>query len=161
MANQTVVFDLQTLGEFATVLVDADGEYVCLYNGRSHIPLRLVSGSLLRGAVTLDLVIDDANATAQLQTLLRFRSLRERGRFGAWLHRPEARARQWIRQLRAFDGLSAGANDREIAAELFGRRRAEKEWRDRDGSMRSAVRRLVAIARRNVAGGYRDLLRAK
>lgn len=152
-------FDVCSLAKFAVVLSDPTGEYLSLSNGMSRITLRLICGSFLDGPVSLDFIIADARASAQIQALTRFRSLRQRGKFGPWLHRREVRTTRWIRELRTFDALTAGASVRDIAAALFGEQRAREQWRDRDGSLRSVVRRLVSVARRNVAGGYRDLLR--
>lgn len=152
-------FDIAGVAHFATVLRSGDGERLTLSNGISRISLHLIEGSVLAGPVALRFVIDDARAPMQVRTLLRLRALRERGAFGAWLHRPEPRARRWIHQLRAVDALVAGASDRDIASALFGSARVTLEWSDRDGSLRSAVRRLIAAARRNLAGGYRDILR--
>lgn len=151
-------FDIRALGSLAFVLCDQADERVSLSDGMSRIGLRLIDGTLLDGPVGLRFVIDDARASPQLQTLARFRALRERGRFGAWLHRPEVRARRWILQLRAFDALCAGFGERDIARVLFGQQRTQDQWHDRDGSLRSAIRRLISTARHNVAGGYRDLL---
>lgn len=152
-------FDVLSWKRYAVVLLDLAGEHLTLSDGMSRIALRIVEGTLLDGPADLRFVIHDRRASSQLRTLARFRALRQRGVFGAWLHRPEPRARRWLMQLRLLDALGAGASEREIAGVLFGRRRAQDDWRDRDGSLRSALRRLIAAARHNVAGGYRDLLR--
>lgn len=154
-------FDLRAFRSLAVVLCELAGERLSLSDGMSRIGLRLIEGTLLDGPVSLTFLIDDDRSSSQVQTLARFRALRERGRFGAWLHRPEARARRWILQLRAFDALGSGVGERDIARVLFGQERTQDEWNDRDGSLRSAVRRLISTARRNVAGGYRDLLRGE
>lgn len=152
-------FDLGAWTRFAVVLLDRAGEHLTLSDGMSRIALHVLEGTLLDGPADLHFVISDGRASSQLRTLTRFRALRDRGLFGAWLHRPEPPARRWTMQLRALDALSAGASERDIAGGLFGQQRAENEWRDRDGSLRSKLRRLIAAARHNVAGGYRDLLR--
>ena len=153
------LFDIGRLARFATVLRDSDGEErVSLSNGIQRIGLCLLEGSVLDGPVALRFVIDDARLGAQMIALSRFRALRERRAFGAWLHRPETCAPRWIKQLRAYDGWEQGASDREIALALFGRDRVADAWRDRDNSLRSAVRRLIAGARRNVIGDYKTIL---
>lgn len=157
-ASRCVGFDVRSFGLFAVILKDPTGERLSLSDGMSRISLRLIAGDFLNGPVNLDFIISDARATAQILALNRFRSLRHHGSFSAWLHRRAQRAARWIRQLRAFGALSAGASERDIAVVLFGEQHTHQQWRDRDGSLRSAVRRLVSAARRNVAGGYRDLL---
>lgn len=153
-------FDVRLLGAFAMILKDSPGERLSLSNGISRIDLRLVAGSFLDRPLSLQFLISDAKAQAQVEELHRFRSLRQRRAFGTWLHRREPRAWRWIGQLRAYDALIAGASERDIAEAILGHQRICQEWRDRDGSARSVVRRLVAAARRNVAGGYRNLLSA-
>ena len=150
-------FEVRKFSALAVILVDATGERLALSDGFSRVSLRLVGSSILDGPVNLNFVVAEARAAAQLQTLARFRALREGGAFGAWLQRPPVRANRWIRQLRAFDALTVGASERDIASTLFGIERIDQQWSD--GSLRSTVRRLVSAARRNVAGGYRDLLK--
>jgi hypothetical protein len=61
--------------------------------------------------------------------------------------------------LRAHDGASSGATQREIAAELFGGRARDPRWRVREPSIRSRVQRLVRGGNMMAEGGYLALLR--
>ena len=69
----------------------------------------------------------------------------------------------WYRKLNealvALDGYQAGASQREIAAVLYGRARAEAAWRNGDFSFKQRVHRAVAKGRALSAGGYVALLR--
>ncbi len=149
---------VSALRGYATVLVEGGNERLSLSDGLHRLQLKIVEGSLLAGPVSVEYRIAGQAAAAQMRTLERLIALRRRGRFGAWLNRPEPRAKRWVRQLRALDALGEGATGRDIAIGLFGRERTDLEWRDRDSSLRSEVRRIVASARRTVNGGYRDLL---
>ena len=60
--------------------------------------------------------------------------------------------------LRARDALAAGADQREIAAELLSAEADEPRWRSRSPSTGSRAQRLVRGARRMSAGGYLQLL---
>lgn len=99
------------------------------------------------------------SAEPPLLTLRRFLALCRTGDFSRSLHRRETRARRWIMMVRAHDALIAGADQRQIAREIFSRSVAEPCWRSRESSVRSQVQRLVRSARRFASGGYRSLLR--
>ncbi|HVI06006.1 MAG TPA: DUF2285 domain-containing protein, partial [Sphingomicrobium sp.] len=68
-------------------------------------------------------------------------------------------ARRHILQLRAFDALSDGANQRTIAFELLDRDAAKLRWRIEDPSLRSRAQRLVSDARQSISAGYLGLLK--
>ena len=58
--------------------------------------------------------------------------------------------------LRAFDGATSGASQRDIAAVLFGDRAVREDWEA--GFLRTRIQRLLSGARTMVQGGYRQLL---
>jgi hypothetical protein len=60
--------------------------------------------------------------------------------------------------LRTWDGLAAGADQRQLAEVLLSRSAGGPRWRAREPSVRSQVQRLVRSARAFAAGGYRVLL---
>ena len=60
--------------------------------------------------------------------------------------------------LRVHDALAAGANQREIAEELFGPAARAPRWRSEASTIRSQVQRLVRGARSMMDDGYRLLL---
>lgn len=89
-------------------------------------------------------------------SLRRLCQLYRQGRLVKALYPKEQRARRWIELLRAWDGLQAGACQREIAAALFGERAAAQDgW---ETGCRSRAQRLVRVARRMVGGGHFALL---
>ncbi len=92
--------------------------------------------------------------------LLRLCQLYRQGRLVKVLYPKEQRARRWIDLLRAWDGLHTGAQQREIAAALFGERAAAQDgW---ETGCRARAQRLVRVARRMVGSGHFALLsRAK
>jgi hypothetical protein len=61
--------------------------------------------------------------------------------------------------LRAYDGIVAGAAQREIAALLLSSEAGRERWRVEAPTVRLRVQRLVRSARAMAAGGYLSLLR--
>lgn len=157
--DHDATFDVKRFERQAVILDDGERERLSLSDGQSRIRVDLLAGSFLGGPVALRFVIaDDRRAPSQIKALTRFRALRQRGLFGRWLNRPEPHARRWIDQLRAYDGLNAGASERDIAFVLFPGRYNIDDWRDGGASLRSTVRRLTVSAKRMVGGDYRGLL---
>lgn len=154
-------FDLERLGFLSTVLTTAEGrEHLLISDGLRTIRVDVLAGTLARGPVQLRYLLSGfASAERPLLTLRRFLALWRRGRFSLLLHPREARAKRWLMMLRAYDGLAAGADQREIAETLLSRVAGEPRWRSGAPSVRSQAQRLVRGARRMAAGGYFDLLR--
>jgi hypothetical protein len=71
--------------------------------------------------------------------------------------RPDRMALLHMRALQAFDGLGAGASQREIARHVFGDESVAKSWNP-DSELRAQVRHLIRRARALVSGGYRSLV---
>ncbi len=152
-------FDPRRLGDLVRTLASGHATQVLLSDGLRCIRLDVMQARLA-GPVTLSYRLQGlASVEAGLRTLERFLFLCRRGDFSPALHRPELRARRWILELRAQDALAAGADQRTIAAELFGSTVLKPAWRTREPSVRSRVQRLVRSARRMSAGAWRQLLR--
>ncbi len=129
-------------------------------DGFHRVRIDILDGTVLAGPVRLRfLVTDDERASVQILALQQFHALRRRGVFGRSLHPPEPHAAHWIRQLRAFDAVESGASERVVAMTLFAGRFSDEGWRTGEKGVRSAARRLIATARRMVAGDYLKLLR--
>lgn len=137
-----------------------EAEHLLLSDGLHAIRLDGPRGAFGSGPVCLRYSLEGlASAEAPLLTLRRFLVLCRTGNFSRSLHRREVRARRWILMLRAHDALVAGADQRQIAGELFSRSVVEPCWRSRESSVRSQVQRLVRSARFLAEGGYRAMLR--
>lgn len=127
-------------------------------DGVHHLQLAVAMGSVLEGPVSLHFLLPGfQHIEAQILTLRRLCHLRRFGRFPRRLYPPERRAGRWISMLRAWDGLQAGASQREIAAALFGEHAVREDWSA--GYLRTRVQRLFRGAEKLIAGGYRALLR--
>src|SRR3546814_14899309 len=60
--------------------------------------------------------------------------------------------------LQAYDGMLAGASQREIATTIFGEEHVCADWEA--GYLRTRVQRLIRTAEKMIAGGYRVLLQS-
>lgn len=151
--------DLERMGDLARIIVENGAEHLLLSDGLRSIRLDGPSGVFTKGPAFLRYSIEGLiSAERPLLTLRRLLALCRTGQFSRSLHPREVRARRWIMMLRAYDGLEAGADQRQIAKELFSSSVSEPRWRSRESSVRSQVQRLVRSARRLAAGGYRRLL---
>lgn len=153
-------FDIARFGDRAVLITDGHGrELVLLTDGVGEIQLDVRGGTLAAGPVRLRYRVEGlAHVDAKLRTLTRLSALCRLGRFPKSLFPPETAAAKWANALQAFDGMTAGASQREIAAVLFGERLVREEWNGRSDFLRLRVQRLLAYARRMVDGGYRSLL---
>jgi hypothetical protein len=153
-------FDISGLDELASVRRSDGAERLLLSDGAHSIRLDLLSGTLLEGPALLRYRIAGLVGTAgPLLALRQLLTLSSTGSFSRHLHRPERRAARWVLVLRAFDAMSAGADQRTIAEALLDRRAGLARWRIAEPSLRSRAQRLVREARRMASGGHRDLLR--
>lgn len=151
-------FDLSQCGVAATVVRRAECEHVLLRDTRSAVRLDVLSGTLLDGPVRL---FHDFAGTGEggpvIAALRRFLFMRETRRFpDRSLHSTQRRLRQ-ITALRVHDTLVQGASIRDVGVMLFGTQRIDNEWADE--ALKSQCRRLIALARTMVSGGYLSLLR--
>lgn len=153
--------DLFDLGRFRglATLISGEREHLLLSDGLRAIRLDGAPGTFTGGPATLCYRIAGLQRAAQpLLTLRRLLALARSGRFSRTLHPPEARARRWVLQIRAWDALAAGASQQEIARELLCTSLGGPGWRVREPSFRSRAQRLVRSARLLAAGGYREFL---
>jgi hypothetical protein len=134
-------------------------EHLLLSDGIRTLRLDGQPGTSADGPVCLRYMLQGvARAERPLLTLRRLLALCRGGSFPRSLWRREPRARRWILMLRAWDTLTAGADQREIAQELLSPTAGVPRWRSRESSVRSQAQRLVRSARGFAAGGYRALL---
>ena len=153
-------FDPDRLHGLARIVAAHGRESLLISDGLRSIRLDGPPGGFTSGPVCLRYRIEGlASAERPLLALRRFLALCRTGRFARSLHPRDVRARRWILTLRAYDGLVAGADQREIAQMLLSRSVAQPRWRSRESSVRSQVQRLVRSARAFAADGYRQLLR--
>lgn len=153
-------FRFADLAGLATLITDGDRHHLLLSDGLRAIRIDAAGDSPAAGPVHLRYRLSGiVSAEAPLLTLRRFLALVRTGEFSRSLHLPEARARRWLLILRAYDGLTAGADQREIAEVLVSEAAAEPRWRSRSPSLRLQAQRLARSARRMAAGEYRTLLR--
>lgn len=159
--NEPDLFNLDTWAANAALVSGGQGdEHLLLHDGRHHIHLHVVAGTLREGPVALSFDIRWSDRFDHaLGTLRRFLHLCRFGELrpgGGWSDRISPRA---IAALRVYDALGQGASIRDIGIMLFGKDRVDAEWRDPGESLKSQCRRLVASARRMAGGAYKDLLR--
>jgi hypothetical protein len=152
--------DVQQMHGIFRMIADDDNEHLLLSDGFRAMRLDGPPGLFSTGPVCLCYSIEGlVTAERSLLTLRRLLALCRTGHFSRSLHRREARARRWIMMLRAHDAMAAGADQRQIAEQLFSNSVVEPGWRSRESSVRSQVQRLVRSARRLAAGNYLALLR--
>ena len=154
------VFDLERLAAITTLVMAANGrEHLLISDGFQAIRIDVLAGTVAAGPVELRYRLAGfASAERPLQTLRRLVALWRTGRFCRSLHPRDTRARRWILMLRAHDALAAGADQRDIAAELLSAEAGERRWRSHCPSLRSQAQRLVRSARRMASGGFFELL---
>lgn len=160
LANGCDEFDLARMPLAPTIAVSADGrQHVSLTDGFRRIRIDVTSGSILDGPVRLHYQLAGIEGIEpKLLTIQRLLALIRLGRFARGLEKPEPRAARWVAMLRAYDALSEGASQREIASVLFGERRVQAEWRQDSDSLRLRIQRLVRSGETLVRGGYKALL---
>ena len=153
------LFDLARFSALARIVTDEAADRLLMSDGLRSVRIDAEPGTFGGGPVHLNYELGGIiSAEPPLLTLRRFLALARTGGFSRVLHPAERRARRWILLLRAWDGLGAGADQREIARVLLSRSAGEPRWRSREPSVRSQVQRLVRSARAFARGGYRRLL---
>lgn len=153
-------FNLLSVPHAVTVLRSIDGEHVLITDGPRSIRLDVVAGSMLCGPVRLGYRLSGFDGVeAKVMTLRRLLALWRLGRLPLSLFPPERKARRWAMVLQAYDGMQAGASQREIAIALFGEKRVRQDWDGPSDYLRLRVQRLVRNGKNMIGGGYRVLLR--
>jgi hypothetical protein len=156
-AGHPDAFDVRRFAHMVDIVRDKRGREMCLLAGGPHqIQLEVGEGTLISGPVRLRFDFGGlSNIDAKLRTVTRLVSLRKLGRFATELFPREAGAAKWIKAVQAYDGLAAGASQRDIAGVLFGERMVREEWNGRSDFLRLRIQRLLNYARRMVDGGYK------
>lgn len=132
-------------------------EHILFSDGARHLQLAVTTGSVLEGPVYLRYLLSGfRHMESQILTLQRLCRLCRLDRLPRGLYPPEPRAGRWLMMLRAWDGVQAGASQREIAALFFGGKRVREDWNA--GFLRTRIQRLIRGAEELVEGGYRKLL---
>jgi len=156
-ADKSNAFDCRQCPLFRAVVRGADGQHLLFSDGVRHLQLAVTEGDALTGPVLLSCTLRGlTDFESKPLTLQRLCRLARRGRLLKSLYPPERRARRWVEMIRAWDGATTGASQRDIAAVLFGERAAREDWEA--GFLRTRVQRLLSGARAMVRGGYRKLL---
>jgi hypothetical protein len=153
-------FDLSQLLDKIDLLSDPLGhEWLVISDAAGQVQLEVTEGSLLRGPVTLHFEVKGfRQLSAKLRTLARLEALHRIGRFPSSLFPKETGAGKWVRALQAWDGMEAGASQREIAVALFGEAFVRDEWNGRSDFLRARIQRILQFGRSMVDGGYRKIL---
>ncbi len=140
----------------AVVRIGMGEHYILFSDGVRHLQLAISGVDLFAGPLTLHCTLCGL-AEFEIKSVLlrRLSSLYRDRRFLRRLYPVERRAQRWTAMLRSWDGMEAGATQRDIAAVLFGQKAATKDW---DAGYRTRVQRLVRGARKMVEGGYLKLL---
>ncbi|MGN6356059.1 MAG: DNA -binding domain-containing protein [Novosphingobium sp.] len=149
MATSALAPDAIDIARFDPLIrTDADGEHVRVTVAGEAFRLGVISGSLARGPIGLTYkVARDRRLAAQIDTIRRLEQ-----RFAGTALRPRNGGSRLARSalaLRAWDGRTAGASLREMAAELLG----PGDWPGDGEHRKSAIRRLLAVGERLVARG--------
>jgi hypothetical protein len=155
-------FDLERLGCWATLALDADGsEHLVLSDGARRIRIDVLEGSLHRhGPVKLHYLVSGITGVEpRLRTIERLLAVWRTGSFPVRLFPEPGGVARRIDALRVHDARAAGASYRDIATILFGAQAVRTEWRGRSDYLHARVRRLAIEARHMIRGGWRDLLR--
>lgn len=153
-------FDITRFEGRANLVIDASGaEIAVLADGPRQIQLDVRAGTLGQGPVRFHYRLAGFDQIgAKAETIVKLDAFRRLGRFPKHLFPPERGAAKWLRALRAYDGVLAGASQREIAEALFGQALVREQWHGRSDYLRARVQRMIKFARRMVDGGYKHLL---
>jgi len=156
-ASHPDAFDVGQFADMVDIVRDKRGREMCLLSGGPRqIQLEVGEGTLTKGPVRLRFDLGGlSNIDAKLRTVTRLVSLRKLGRFTHDLFPRAPGAAKWIKAVQAYDGMAAGASQRDIAEVLFGTDLVREEWNGRSEFLRLRVQRLLNHARRMVDGGYR------
>ena len=153
-------FDFTQLAEFSTVVVQPDGhQHIVVTDGFNHQRIDVESGSLIDGPVRLCVVCTDhRHMKCSAVTMQRLTSVWQHGRFIPTYFPTDRRCARLIKALRTYDGLWAGASQRNIAVMLYGADNVTSDWDAASDFMRSGVRRIIATAKALAQGGYLTLI---
>lgn len=148
---------LGSLIQFASAAISGSSEHILLTDGLSMLRIDLTGASPWSERVTLRYDVKGLFAArAAIPPVLAFIRLVQNGNFQP--RRPGRRMARQLLLLRAWDGLAAGASQREIAAELLSSDATQDRWRINHSSLRSRAQRLCKTAAAMAEGGFWQLL---
>lgn len=153
-------FDVAHFPGLADLVRDRAGrEMAVLSDGAHQIQLQVGEGTLSDGPIRLRYQVGGfGQVEAKLRTVARLASLRRHGCFVKRLFPDTPGAGRLVLALQAYDGLTAGASQRDIAIALFGEKMVREEWNGSSDFLRARVQRLINLGRNMVDGGYKRLL---
>jgi hypothetical protein len=159
MPGDEDAFDARRFASLVTVLRLPGAEHLLFSDGLRHLQLAMINGSVLDGPVRFRYVLSGfQKIETKALVLQRLGHLWRQGRLPHHLYPVERRAARWIQQLRALDGMRAGASYREIAVGVFTERIVREDWSGRSDYLRLRIQRLIRGAEWMVGGAYRELL---
>ncbi len=154
--------DLSKLATLRGILIDPFGtEHIVLRAGYHTLTLRAHGMTVLEGPVNLTFLVEGIEGVADAARLLRLaRTLLD----PTQISKLNANRRApWYRKLReallALDLYQTGVSQREVAAVMFGKSRADEAWQKGDTSLKQQVHRAVSKGRALADGQYLTLLR--
>jgi hypothetical protein len=156
----TDALDIARYAHLAHMVEDGVRQRLLLSDGAHSIRLDIAGAAVLDGPVRLHYRLQGmASLAGPLLTLRRLQHFAIRHRFSRALDPAEPRWRRMILLLRACDGMSEGATQRDLAALLLDPASSDSRWRVEQPSVRSRAQRLAHGARSIAAGGFWRLLR--
>jgi len=153
-----VILDLEQIGVQKTVVQVNGDQHLLLRDGCRSLQIA-IGGAPITDTVALFVDTGEGASNLQLSMLGCLRVLRLTGTLDPRYFPPHPRSKRLLVVLKALDGYLANKNHREIALELFGAERVERDWCDPGEHLRDAVRRAIVSGVALMEHGYRKLLR--
>ncbi|MDE2184661.1 MAG: DUF2285 domain-containing protein [Alphaproteobacteria bacterium] len=156
-----VVLDLADIALPKTLFIGTDGRQSLVIRGGMHSLQLAIEGAPITDTVALfvDTKVPKRHAERQLRLLECFRVLRAAGALPGHCFPPHPRCARNAFVLEALDGYLAGKSHRDIAVDLFGEARVDRDWSDAGENLRDVIRRAVARGISTMEGGYLDFFR--
>jgi len=153
-------FTLHNIHSPSVVLELKDGgQHILFAHDGCWLQIAIEGADILKpGKFSLSLS-QDRRTSQETRRLLRcFDDLRFSGRIMSSHFQPTAHGRRLRFVLQALDGLLGGADQREIAVALIGKKRVEADWRHPIRSLPDRIRRTISRGCFLMRGGYRRFL---
>lgn len=158
-SGEGIAFDLCQAQGRAIVAVGEHVEHVAIEDETGPIRFDVVRGSMLSGPVQLTVSLScNPDLRFKLDTLARLTRLGGMAGAARWRAGSDKRLSRLVEALRVGDALREGASLREIASVLLGAERVRCDWPGAGDSIKSWVRRRVALARRLRSAGPAAIL---
>lgn len=152
------LFDLAAFRPRAAVALGASVEHVVITDRGWRLRLDVIAGTVRDGPVQLHhQLVGAAKLEPKIAALRQLVAFCRTVRAAPWRARADPRLPRLIQALRVIDARADGAGLQDIAMGLFGDRAAD-DWPGPGESVKSRVRRLVALARLLQAAGPRAIL---